>query len=63
MKNQLIQILEMLNSKQLFPAIECAESIGFELQSRSLPGLKTEVASLIEHATLNEEAESLTITF
>ena len=53
----------MLNSKQLFPAIECAESIGFELQSRSLPGLKTEVASLIEHATLNEEAESLTITF
>lgn len=54
----------MLNNKEnMFMVIECAESIGFELNSRSLPGLKCEVASLIEHAAMSEEAESLTITF
>ena len=64
MKNQLSQIMEMLNNKEnFFMILECAESIGFELTSRSIPGLKLEVASLIEHAEMNEEAETLTITF
>ncbi len=63
MKNQLIKILEMLNNKELFLAVECAESIGFELNSRSLPGLKMEVTALIEHAAMNEEVETLTVTF
>ena len=63
MKKQLIQILEMLNNKEIFLAIECAESIGFELNSRALPSLKMEVTALIEHAAMNEEAESLTVTF
>lgn len=64
MTNQLNQILKMISNKEnFFMIIECAESIGFDLTSRSIPGLKIEVTNLIEHAKLNEEAESLTITF
>ena len=64
MTNQLNQIMEMVNSKKnIFMIVECADSIGFELNSRSLPGLKMEVSALIENAAAEEEAQSLVITF
>ena len=64
MTNQLKQILEMANNKvNFFAIIECAESIGFELESRSMPGLKSELESLIALSEMNEEAETLTVTF
>lgn len=64
MTNLLNQILNMINSKEnFFMILECAESIGVELKSRSIPGLKIEVTSLIEHASMQDEAETLTVTF
>ena len=64
MTNQLKEILEMINNKtNFFAIIECAESIGFELTSRSMPGIKLEVEALISHSELNEESQTLTVTF
>ena len=64
MTNQLNQILEMINNKEnFFAIIECAESIGFELNSRSMPGIKSEVESLIAQAEMEEEAQTLVVTF
>ena len=64
MTKQLKEILEMINNKtNFFAIIECAESIGFELTSRSMPGIKAEVETLIAHSEANEEAETLVITF
>lgn len=64
MTNQLKEILEMINKKtNFFAIIECTESIGFELTSRSMPGIKSEVEALIAHSELNEETETLIVTF
>lgn len=64
MTNLLNQILEMISNKENFFMIkECAESIGFELESKSLPGLKIEVEALIAQSILSDEAETLTVTF
>ena len=64
MTNQLKQILEMIITKQnFFMIVECDESIGIELSSRSLPGMKLEVESLIAHSEMEEESQALLVTF
>jgi hypothetical protein len=62
MTKQLNELLKMVNSKVDFFAIkECAESIGFTLESMSVPSLKTELSVLIANSELNDEALTLVI--
>ena len=64
MTKQLKEILEMtINKKNIFMIIECAESIGFDLESRSIPGIKAEIESLISQSENAEEAQTLVVTF
>ncbi|AUR96854.1 hypothetical protein NVP1233A_41 [Vibrio phage 1.233.A._10N.261.51.E6] len=64
MTNQLKEILEMIITKQnFFMIVECAESIGIELSSRSLPGMKLEVESLIANSEMKDESQTLLVTF
>ena len=54
----------MLNNKEnIFMIIECAESIGFEITSRSTPSIRAEIESFIANAEFECEAETLTVTF
>ena len=63
MTKQLNKLLEMANRKMNFFMIkDCAQSIGFELSSMSIPSLKNELMSLIAHAEMNEEANTLVIS-
>ena len=64
MTNQLKELLEMANKKMNFFMIkECAESVGFELSSMSMPSLKAELTGLIANSEFNDEAESFKVTF
>ena len=62
MTKQLSELLEMANKKMNFFMIkECAQSIGFELSSMSIPSLKAELEGLIANSELNDEASSLVL--
>lgn len=62
MKN-LNELLKMVNAKMDFFMIKaCAESVGFELSAKSMPGLKCEIENLIAHANLEEESITLVIS-
>lgn len=62
MTKQLNELLKMANNKVNFFAIkECAKSIGFTLDSMSMPSLKLEISTLIANSELNDEAETLVI--
>ena len=64
MTNLLKDLLKMLNNKEnIFMIIECAESIGFEITSRSTPSIRAEIESFIANAEFECEAETLTVTF
>lgn len=64
MTNQLSELLEMANRKMNFFMIkECAQSIGFELSSMSMPSLKIELSELIANSEFNDEAESFKVSF
>ena len=64
MTKQLNELLEMANKKMNFFMIkECAQSIGFELSSMSMPSLKIELSELIANSELNDEAESFNFSF
>lgn len=56
------ELLKMVNAKMDFFMIKaCAESVGFELSAKSMPGLKSEIEALIVHAELEQESQTLVI--
>lgn len=62
MTNQLKDLIKMTNAKMDFFLIkECAKSAGFELTSMSVPSLKIELNTLLAHAEMEEECNTLVI--
>jgi hypothetical protein len=62
MTKQLNEVLKMINAKMDFFMIkECLESIGFKVDSMSMPTLRMEVESLIANAELEEESKTLIV--
>lgn len=56
------ELLKMVNAKMDFFMIKaCAESVGFELAAKSMPGLKCEIENLIAHAEIEQESQTLVI--
>ena len=59
---KLNEILKMIDAKMNFFMIkECLSSIGYDLESMSMPSLKNEVECLIAHLEMESEAEGMMI--